>query len=466
MGGAFGSRALAWLGRSLSGVMLGGMLVLAPVSSALAQDQTVAARQDQQLLDLLRQKDWRGAEALARAILQNRPEDVGTLVVLSRALRAQGDAAGAKAAAERAEAASRDPREHYISAVELAAASYDLGHPVTAQLWLRRAVQMAPDDTLKARSLRDLRAVMAATPWEISFDLNAGPSSNVNNGSLADQVDIGGIDFILNPDARALSGYEIAAQLGLRYRFKGFGDLPAQAGLTVFTQQVVLSDKAKRTVPDARGSDYAFSAVELSLGQALNKPSDPLRVRLDGVIGKNWYGGADLSNYLRLSGAAQWGDARRAVTTLTVTGERQIRLDDRRKTATILALAARRDWLLPSGDRLGLSLGVRKANSDSIEIDHRAVIAGVSYDLGRPIAGRVSLGAGFQIERRDYDASLYATGARRDWRRQVALRIGFPKLDYYGFSPTLRIEAEKTNSNVDYYERYDTTIRLGLRSVF
>ncbi|WP_169739500.1 surface lipoprotein assembly modifier [Thioclava pacifica] len=426
----------------------------------------MSSAQDRQLLDLLRQNDWPGAEALARVILQDRPGDVGTLVVLSRALRAQGDAAGAKVAAERAEAASRNPREHYISAVELAAASYDLGHPMSAQLWLRRAVQMAPDEALKARSLRDLRAVMAATPWEISFDLNAGPSSNVNNGSLADQVDIGGIDFILNPDARALSGYEIAAQLGLRYRFKGFGDLPAQAGLTLFTQQVVLSDKAKRAVPDAKGSDYAFSAVELSLGQALNKPSDPLRFRLDGVIGKNWYGGADLSNYLRLSGAAQWGDAQRAVTTLTLTGERQIRLDDPRKTASILALSARRDWRLRSGDRLGLSLGVRKARSDSIEIDHRAVIVGLSYDLGRPLAGKLSLGAGFQFERRDYDASLYATGARRDWRRQVSLRIGFPKLDYYGFSPVLRIEAEKTNSNVEYYKRYDTTVRFGLRSVF
>ncbi|WP_078540595.1 surface lipoprotein assembly modifier [Thioclava sp. DLFJ5-1] len=453
----------AW--RFLCGGAMALLLVLGP-GPAVAEAPVAGAITDAALLQVLRSGDWPAAEAAARARLARNPDDVGALVVLARALRGQGDAAGAKAAATRANAQARTQQEKYVSAVEMAAASYDLGHPFAAQLWQRRAIEMAPNDAVRASSVRDYRVLSAANPWSFSVNFDAGASSNVNNGSLADTVDIGGIDFTLNPDAKALSGYEISLSLKARYKFAGFGELPASFGAQIYTKQVVLSGDAKDSVPDARGSDYAFNAVEATLGQALSPADAPLRYRVDLLAGKNWYGGDDLSNYLRVSGSAQWGDPRRSLTQVTLSGERQLRLDNFRNSANVVTASLSHHRRLEGGDRLGLSFALRDASSEAVEIDHRAMLAGVSYDFAKPLAGTVTVGAALELERRDYDATLYGPGARRDTRGRLALQFGFPKLEFYGISPTLRLEGEETRSNVDFYDSSQVKLRLGLRSNF
>ncbi|PFG63617.1 uncharacterized protein DUF560 [Thioclava sp. ES.031] len=461
-----GGRRLQRARRILRGGAIALLLCVFGSGPVAAEVPVVDAMTDAALLQVLRSGDWNAAEAAARARLARNPDDVAALVVLARALRAQGDPAGAKAAATRANAQARTQQEKYVSAVEMAAANYDLGHPLAAQLWQRRAIEMAPNDAVRAASVRDYRALSAASPWSFSVNFDAGASSNVNNGSLADTVDIGGIDFTLNPDAKALSGYEISLSLKARYKFAGLGELPASFGAQIYTKQVILSGDATDTVPDARGSDYAFSAIETTLGQALSPADAPLRYRVDLLAGKNWYGGDDLSNYLRLSGSAQWGDPRRALTQVTLSGERQLRLDSFRNSATIITTSLSHRRQLRSGDRLGLSFALRDASSEAVEIDHQAVLAGVSYDFAKRLAGTVTVGAALELERRDYDATLYGPGARYDTRGRLALQFGFPKLEFYGISPTLRLEGEETRSNVDFYDSSQVKLRLGLRSNF
>jgi hypothetical protein len=442
--------------------------LMVTMSAALAQAQEVTSPQDpsRQMIRLAAGHNWDEAEALARAILKSHPDNVSALVVLARARRAAGDAEHARVIALRANANAKTNEEHYVAAVEVAAATYDLGKPMIAQLWLRRAVQMAPTDPIRARTLRDLQSVSAASPWNLDVQFSIAPSSNVNNGSLADTIDIGGLPFTLNPDARALAGYEMSLGLRARHQFRGLENLPAQLSFSAFTQRVALSGSAQEEVPDAQGSDYAFDALEVALGQSLNAPQATVRYRVDGAIGKTWYGGAELSEYVRLASTAQWGDVRQAVNTATLQAERQIRQDDSRRSATILNVGLRRDWRLASGDQLGLSLRARHTQSDSVEIDHDALIGGISYDFGEVFDGAVTLGSAFEIEQRKYGSSLYSFDTRHDRLRRIAVTVGFPRHEFYGFSPQIRIEAEKVNSSVDFYDRSDVTVRFGIRSVF
>jgi hypothetical protein len=431
-----------------------------------AQDLSVPDDAGRQLVRLAADQDWAKAEALARKILAIRPGDVSALVVLARARRAAGDAAGAREAALRADANARTDEEHYVAAIEIAAASYDLGKPMIAQLWLRRATQMAPSDALRTRTLRNLQAVAAATPWSLEGQFSIAPSSNVNHGSLADTIDIGGLPFTLNPDAKALAGVEINLGLRARYRFRGLMDLPAEASFAAFTQQIALSASAQNKAPDATGSDYAYDIVEFALGQALTDASAPVRYRVDGALGKAWYGGAELSQYARVAAHAQWGDARRAVNTVTLQAERQARQDDPHRSATILNLGLRRDWRLASGDALAMALRAQHTQSNSVEIDNDALIGSLSYDFGTVLGGRLSLGSALEIEHRRYDASVYSNDTRRDWRHRLAVTVGFPKSGYYGFTPQVQLQIEKVDSTVDFYDQSDATLLFGLKSVF
>jgi len=447
----------------LSCAVLAFSLCAAPMQ---AQDLSVPNDAGRQLVRLAANHDWAKAEALAREILAVRPGDVSALVVLARARRAMGDAAGAREAALRADANARTDEEHYVAAIEIAAASYDLEKPMIAQFWLRRAAQMAPSDALRARTLRNLQSVAAATPWSLEGQFSIAPSSNVNHGSLADTIDIGGLPFTLNPDAKALAGVEINLGLRARYRFRGLNDLPAEASFAAFTQQIALSASAQNKAPDAKGSDYAYDIVELALGQALTDASAPVRYRVDGAVGKAWYGGAELSQYARVAAHAQWGDARRAVNTVTLQAERQARQDDPHRSATILNLGLRRDWRFASGDALAMALRAQHTQSNSVEIDNDALIGSLSYDFGTVLGGRLSLGSAVEIEHRRYDASIYSNDTRRDWRHRLALTMGFPKSGYYGFSPHVQVQIEKVDSTVDFYDQSDATLLFGLRSVF
>lgn len=409
---------------------------------------------------------WAEAEALARRVLDTAPEDVAALVVLARARRAAGDADGARAAAVRANDAARDDSERYVAAVEMAAASHAQGRGMEAQFWMRRAAQMAPTVASHDRALVDVQRIGAAMPWKVALQFNVSQSSNVNNGSLAESVDIGGLTFNLNPDAQALSGTEITAGVLARYRFAGAGGLPGQLTFNAATRQVRVSDEARAKAPAARSDDYAFGVLEVGVGQALTPADAALRFHLDGRLGKTWYGGEGLSRYMRLSGSADWGDPGTAVTAVVLSAERQLRLDDPAKTAWIAQGDLHYRWRSGAGDTYGLSFGLRRTESRSVEVDNDAVIASASWEKGHPLGGVASLGLGVSVEQRNYDASLYAAGARRDVVQRASLRIGLPKVDYYGFSPILRLESERLRSNVDFYDRSDVSFHLGLKTGF
>jgi hypothetical protein len=308
--------------------------------------------------------------------------------------------------------------------------------------------------------------VAADNPWTVQLQFGVAPSSNVNNGSQADTVDIGGLDFVLNPDARALSGTEVTAGLSLAYRHPGLSGLPARTGLAFAMQEVRLSDSARAAAPDVDGDDYDQATVELRFDQALAPATAPLRLRFEARLGHTWYGGQDLSDYLRVVLGADWGDAGGTLTSALLSLERQERLDLASRSATILRLDAGRQWRLASGDTLGLALFLRNTESRSVEVDHLAAGLSASHDLGTLAGGWLTLAAGAAAEWRDYDRSPYSADGRHDLRLRLSARIGFPRAETWGFLPELTVEATRVTSSVDLYDSRDVALRLGLRSAF
>lgn len=407
------------------------------------------------------------AGQIAAQLLAVDPDDASAWVVVARIRRAGGDWDGALDAARRAHRTADTDDERHAAAVEIAAVHFAQERRLLAQFWLRRAAQVAPSEALRAQAVRNLRAVRSQTPWAFSVGFGVVPTSNVNNGSRSETIEIAGLPFVLSGDARALSGVEATLSGSARYRFAGLGGLPAQAQLGLAVRRVRLSDEARDQAPDAEGSDYAFEAVELGLSHGIATGREDVALRAELLAGRNRYGGEPLSNYVRGGGEARWVIGDRSLAILSASLERQVRFDEGDRSAWVTRLDARRIWQVNDrGDVFGIGGGVRRAQSDSIEIDNDAVLVSADYTWDEPVIGPATLGLGVDLEYRDYDASPFSADGRQDWRGVVRATVGAPGWNFYGFGPTVTFEASRTESNVSLYDVEDFGVRLGIRSVF
>ncbi|MBD3763994.1 MAG: hypothetical protein IE927_04450 [Rhodobacterales bacterium] len=402
------------------------------------------------------------AVQIAQALIARDPADAVAHVILSRALRDLGRFDPAATAARRAWALATDDAQRYGAALAAAQALSSAGQRTAAQLWLRRAAQVAPTPLARTIAERDHAYVRSRNPWSLRLDLSVAPSSNVNNGSSQDSFDFLGLPFVLSGDARALSGVETRLGLSARYRLPPSGR--GQTALRLSLQQTVvdLSEAARTQAPGARGSDYDFAAVEAGLSW-----QRPGRVGwgVEATLGHNLYGGAPLSDYLRLDLTADRRLGRgRAFAGLGL--ERQIRRDLAMRSASILTL--RGGWTQPlaRGDRLQLAAGARRSLSDAVEIDHTALTLSADWQRAAPLPMDLRLGLSLGVEARDYAISPYTADGRQDLRLTGAVSLGLERLDYLGFHPVLRIEAGQVRSNVALYDSQTLGLSLGLRSSF
>ena len=448
---------------------IAGLAAAASLWAGVATAQVaVSVEEARGLAALLESQGEREAAAsIAASLLQQDPTDASAWVVVARIRRAAGDTEGALEAARRANANADTDDERYAAAVELAAGNFTLDRGLVAQFWLRRAAQVAPTEELREAAIRNFRAVRARTPWSWTLGFSIVPSSNVNNGSRADTIEIAGLPFVLSGDARALSGVEATLTGSVRYRFEGFGGQPAQIYAGMAIQRVALSDEARDQAPEAEAGDYAFDAFELGYSQVISSWTEDVVFRAEGLVGRNRYGGEPLSNYVRGGLEARWAVTDRSLAIMSASLERQVRFDQSDRSAWVTRLDARRIWQVNDrGDVFGIGGGLRRAQSDSIEIDNDAVLFSVDYTFQEPVIGPATLGLGVNLEYRDYDASPYTTTGRQDWRGALRATVGAPGWNFYGFGPTMTFEATRTESNVSLYDADDFGVRLGITSVF
>ena len=407
------------------------------------------------------------AASVAASLLERDPTDAAALIVIARIRRAEGDIDGALEAARRANANADTDDERYAAAVELAAGNFVQDRGLIAQFWLRRAAQVAPTEELREAAIRNFRAVRAQTPWSYTVGFSVVPSSNINNGSRAETIQIAGLPFVLSGDARALSGLEITLSGSVRYRFEGFDGQPAQIFAGMAVQRVVLSDDAKQQAPQADAADYAFDAFEVGYSQVVSSWTEDVVVRIDTLVGRNRYGGEPLSNYVRGGVVTNWAIDDRSLATVAASLERQVRLDQSDRSAWVTRLDARRIWQVNDrGDVFGIGGGPRRAQSDSIEIDNDAVLFSTDYTLNEPVIGPATLGLGARSRVPQLRRLALHDRRRQDTRAALRATVGAPGWNFYGFGPTVTLEASRTVSNVSLYDAEDFGVRFGITSVF
>lgn len=419
------------------------------------------------------------ADQLAQAILNRLPGDFAAHTARAEVALHRGDRRQAQASARQASALARGAGERFEASILRARVAEQAGGalgPMTAMFWTRRAAQQAPHVAYRSVAVGELRRLRSESRLQLSLGLSVTPSSNVNNGTRETHVELpgwGGLAWVLSPQSRALSGWIAEGSVSGRYRLAETDVSARYLRFAVVQRKVWLSGESRRQLAEWRAAqiaagntppadpDYDYAAVEAGLQQVMLWGK--AQIGLGATLGHNWYGGRDLSDYLRLDAQTE-----RAVTQdLALFGSLLAERQWREGGSRVQTLAAQAGLVqrLAQGGKLRLSVGGRRTAAASVDTRHDALSARLGWEPAALVAG-LRLESSVGVERRSYDASLLAPGGRRDLRLDAGVSVTFQGLDYMGFAPSLDLRASRQRSNVKIHDGRDLGISLGFRSVF
>ena len=459
---------LLWVLRRL---VLAAVLALSAMRGAGAEEVRAFTVEQARLVGLAaieaRRPDL--AVDIATQVLQRDPDDAFARFLLARAFLDMGQMHDAGAQARLAFRLADSPEQRHQSARLAAQAAWNEGRIGVAQRWLRRAAIAAPAPASRAERVRELAAVRAANPLDVSLSFAVNPSDNVNDGSSSAYNIIDGVPVVgvLSADGQALSGVVGQLQAGLRYRLPGAGNLHVGALLNL--RRVELSDKAKARVPDLDPRSFDSARAELSLGKTWSPEGASWRAEGEATAGLQMDGG-DLSyRYLRLDGSWMrgFGDSTGVDVGLGV---------ERRETqpgfaqpiwASSLSFGLRR--ALPGDDVVTGRLYASRTDTPQDGRSSQTYGVDVTYVRGRPIGpALLSLQAGYSVTAfPGYRVGfIVVPGGRQDRTVTAGMTLTFPGISVQGFSPRLSITHTDTQSNVSRFETQKTGITLGLTASF
>lgn len=450
--------------------LLGLALILAPTtgtSQAPENKITVTVDQAQMMaISALRQNRPELAYHLAGGVLQANPRD--GRAHFTRALAfSQVEAHGfARRSARKAYYNAASPIQKYDAAQLASVEAFRGGRLTLSQLWLRRAVQYAPDAEVRSESIRAFKTVRAQNPLKFDLNFSLSPSNNVNNGANSPKNIIEDSPLVgrLSPAAQAISGIVTTTDLRLSWRLAQSERSLTRLTGRVYTRNVKFDDP----VEGLRASDLASSRLEAGLNHTIASASGENFWRMSVTGGRVWYGHDPLHDYARF-GINRHQTLSENVRLSFGTGiERQQGETASRNDSTLYNGFAQLRYSLGSAGHLGAYLGLRETDSNAVNATSTQWTGVVSYTMGQEIGpALLSLSLGQSVVDYDrYTVFLPVPGGRTDESVFGGVTATFNDWGYLGFVPTLTVNAEQSRSNISRFDVDETSVKLGITSEF
>lgn len=239
-------------------------------AAPLASQQSISVGQVQQIaVAAIQAGEARIAVDAASALLERAPTAPGVLILRTEAALTANDFHGAIEFGRQAHWNARTSSQRFAAARLIALAHSRLGQDTRAQGWLRLARQDAPNDETRAEVARDFRFLRARNPLAVNLRFSVTPTTNVNNGSSVDEdeaITLFGLNgFLLDGEARALSGWEVSGSTNLQYRVRNDETSATFLTASLAARTYVLTENAQEQAgDDVSGND--FSDANLSFG--------------------------------------------------------------------------------------------------------------------------------------------------------------------------------------------------------
>ncbi len=451
-------------------------VVFALAGSGLAAQQSVNVPLDQAssvAAQALVAGDAALALQIAEAVLVQRPDDRTALIVIAAAAPRLGDAARGRAAGARAFAVSQSDAQKYEAARLTALAAANDQRYTLATFWLRRALTVAPNEQERNRTLNDARGVTRLNPWSTNLSFSLAPSNNVNGGAEDEASTApGNPTGTLSADAQAIAGWRAVLAFNTSYRLHQSRESRTTVGAQYRATRVRITDDID--IPD---ETFTTDYYELSLRHERALENGTLTLRAARAL----YSYRDLDGP---SGAQVLNDEQYDIWRLGI--DRRVPLN----AQTALSFSVGREWQeyqnrgigevnrvtlgtgfvhqLASRDRIGGNITLVDSKGDSVNYTSQDLTLSGNYRWAEPMGPiTLGLGGGFRwSDYPDYNLLFAVTGGRQDRTVFANADIGFPEISYAGFTPGLRIDASRTDSNVSRFDRTSFSASLTISSQF
>lgn len=422
------------------------------------------------------------------ALLKRDPNDVTALLIRSHALRTLLQYAPAQEAARAAWRNAETENQKFSAAMLMAQSLSSDGKRTRAQLWLRRAAQLAPTPQHAARAARDFKYVQRRNPWQTHLSFTLAPNSNINNGSaretsallyrILNPLDVEGVgEIALGAESKALSGIEAGFDVRTRYRFHQTERSAHDLRLGLSYRSYQLSKSAKDALDEAdaarvasgeqsrdiTGSDFAYGNVQLGYTYKRLRADKRGEFSFNTDLGQSFYGGVRYNSFVRASIGQTYATS--ATTQLSFGLSADMRNAQRGEDQDTLRLNAGVSRKLSGGDGLYLGATAAVARADAERFEYNEIGLRSSYVLGREVMG-TSLQFGINTSFRDYDVSPHDASGRREFKVGAEVTATFTQIDYFGFNPSISLSASKTNSNIGLYDVNRVGLNIGIASAF
>lgn len=446
----------------------------APPSEAQAgspKDVQLSLPQARQLaVAALRQGQPKLAYSLAQGLLKADHKSSFAHFTLANAQGLLGQATPARKSAARAYRFA-DTKLRRFEAAELAARlSFAEERPTLTQLWLRRAVQNAPNTKVEEQLGKDYGQLRAINPFSFSIRGGLRPSSNVNGGSNTAVQIIDGIPAtgMLSGSAQALSGTVATLDTALRYRLRGTKRSRTEIASRLYVKRVFLTGDAKVQAPDVENSDLSSTYAELRLDHSFALGDKGNAARLGAAIGQFWYGGDKNFDFLSLNAGHSWQLSKRTKVTVDTFTEGRKSDVSSQLDRVIYGFATGLKHARQNGDKLSFGLNLRKTESDFRNARYTSATFSAKYAFANQFGpAKITTGiAAAYSDYPDYFAVVPVPGGRQDKSIYANINFLFVDADYAGFAPNLRVTAGRKFSNVSRFETEELSVSLGIQSKF
>lgn len=409
------------------------------------------------------------AADIAVQMLRRDAGDAFARFLLARAHMEAGHAPAARAEARLAYRLAQSPEQRHQSARLVAQAAWNEGRVGVAQRWLRRAAIAAPAPVARAERVRELAAVRAANPLDVTLSFAVNPSDNVNDGSSSAFNVIDGVPVVgrLSADGQALQGVVAQVRTGISYRLPGEGQ--TTVGATLDWRRVELSRAAKAKVPGIDPQAYDSARAEISLGRAWQPERAPWQAEVGLGAGVQIDGQEFSYRYLRLDGAVMRGIGDSTGVDLGFGVERRSTQGGQTDPEWVGSLSVGLRRALPGNDLLTTRAYASRTETPVDGHSSQTWGVEVGYARGRPIGpARLSLQAGYsETDFPGYRVGfIVVPGGRQDRSLTAGATLTFPGISVQGFSPRVSITHTGTQSNVSRFETRKTGISIGLTASF
>lgn len=334
--------------------------------------------------------------------------------------------------------------------LELAQAYREAGDDVAAERNFRLALAggLPADTQLLVQSILD--DLNRRRRWRIFVEFGVSPDSNVNSATEAREVDIFGLPFKLNDDARRRSGWTGAFSGRAEKVFKPFGGPSIKTDLSA-------------AVVENEGGDFDQYVVESRVGPEIGVRG--VRIAVQGVGQRQWFAGDGFSRSYGGVVDVRSRGARKQIYAAVLRGvvvehDRAVALD-----GVDLSLTGARTAFPSTRTVWTASAAVRRLQAEVESNAFWEVSAALEVSRAWPYSVTTSARVG--VAPRWYDApdALNST-PRRDVALTGEIRVFARAITLYGFAPFVGAEYARTfsTSELNDFDRVRGT--LGVSRLF